>query len=536
MQIAVDAQIAIMIIVPLITGALMVWMVLRAKMAAVEKANVYKIDRLKEGIAEKEAFLEELKLQFSDLESRYRQAGASRNNIEKALAVAEHQTAIIPELKAALSEQRERQNHLQKELRDMSGALAQERERSARLNMVTQKLAQRDQIVDKLQKDLSSRDVEIKELSTRMEEERKQSEEKLSLLNNAKTTLSDQFRILAQEILDEKSKVFNEQSKTGLKNLLDPFRDQLREFKQKVNDIYINETRERASLKNEIENLRHLNQQINQEAMNLTRALKGDKKAQGSWGELILERVLEHSGLKKGVEYDAQGTFRDSDGHMLRPDVIVHLPEEKDVVIDSKVSLVAYERYVSSYDEAVQAKALSEHVRAIRSHIDGLSKKDYSGLRGIRSLDFVFLFMPIESAFVSAFKEDSNLFVYAFEKRIVVVTPSTLLATLRTIENIWRYEQQNRNAQAIVNRGRALYDKLRLFVESMEKLGKQIETAHGTYEEAMSRLVRGKGNVISQACRFPELGVTIKKELPRAVTDIAEIEGLIDDIADEETI
>lgn len=535
MQVPVDTQIAIMIAAPLITGALIAWIIMRARMAAAERENEYKINRLTEAVDEKELSLQELKIQLSDLDRRNGEVKGACNNLETALAVAEHEKSVIPELKAALSEQRERLDQLQKELRDMSGALAREKERSAQFNTVVQELSERDQTVDKLQEDLSNKNVEIRELSTRIKEERKQAEEKLSLLNEAKTALTNQFRILAQEILDEKGRVFSEQSKTGLKNLLDPFRDQLREFKQKVNDIYIDETKERASLKSEIENLRNLNQQISQEAMNLTRALKGDKKAQGSWGELILERVLEHSGLKKGVEYDAQATFRDADGHMLRPDVIVHLPEEKDVIIDSKVSLLAYERYVNSDDEDVQAKALSEHVRAVRKHIDSLSEKDYSGLRGIRSLDFVFLFMPIESAFVSAFKEAPNLFAYAFEKRIVVVTPSTLLATMRTIENIWRYERQNRNAQAIVNRGRALYDKLRLFVESMEKLGKQIETAHATYEEAMNRLVRGKGNVISQACRFPELGVTVKKEFPRAVTDIAEIEGLRDDIPDEET-
>jgi len=359
-----------------------------------------------------------------------------------------------------------------------------------------------------------------------MEEERKAAEEKLVLLNDAKTELTNQFQVLDQEILDQKGQVFSEQSKTGLKTLLDPFRDQLREFKQKVDDVYVHEAKERATLKKEVETLRDLNQRISQEAINLTRALKGDKKAQGSWGELILERVLEQSGLRKGVEYESQGSFRDSEGKLLRPDVIVHLPEEKDVVIDSKVSLLAYERYASTGDDSERVSALAEHVRAVKAHIDELSSKDYSGLKGLRSLDFVFMFMPIEAAFVAAFKEDENLFAYGFEKRIIVVTPSTLLATLKTIENIWRYERQNRNAQAIVSRARALYDKLRLFVESMEKLGKQLDTVHGTYEEAMNRLVRGKGNVISQASRFPELGVSVKKELPRMVTDIAEIEGL----------
>ena len=240
---------------------------------------------------------------------------------------------------------------------------------------------------------------------------------------------------------------------------------------------------------------------------------------------MILERVLEQSGLRKGVEYETQGGFRDADGRLLRPDVIVHLPEAKDIVIDSKVSLVAYEKYANTEADAGQTRYLNDHIRAVRAHIDGLSDKDYAAVKGIRSLDFVLMFMPIEAAFMAAFKGDEDLFSHAFERRIVVVTPTTLLATLKTIENIWRYERQNKSAQAIFARASAIYDKLRLFVDSMERLGKQIDTVQVTYEEAMKRLVRGKGNVISQASQFAALGVPIKKPIPPTVTEIAEIAG-----------
>jgi len=510
----------------LLAGLVIAWIIMRSQVASTRQEGDREIERLASDADEKDGAIRTLETELSESTAGIRRLESERNDLEKRLAVAEHDNETIPHLKEELAGRSVRETQLQQELRELSASLAQEKERTVHVKDITDKLAERELAIDALKEKMARQDARISEMNARMEEERKAAEEKLTLLNEAKSELTNQFQVLAQEILEQKGKVFSEQSKTGLKTLLDPFRDQLREFRQKVDDVYVHEAKERATLKKEVETLRDLNQRISQEAINLTRALKGDKKAQGSWGELILERVLEHSGLRKGREYESQGSFRDGEGKLLRPDVIVHLPEEKDVVIDAKVSLLAYERYASAEEESKRASALSEHVRAVKAHIDSLSRKDYSGLKGLRSLDVVFMFMPIEAAFVVAFKEDENLFAYAFEKRIIVVTPSTLLATLKTIENIWRYERQNRNAQAIVSRARALYDKLRLFVESMEKMGKQLDTVHGTYEDAMNRLVRGKGNVISQASRFPELGVSVKKELPRTVTDTAEIEGL----------
>ena len=460
-----------------------------------------------------------------DREAAVRAADEARFDLEKRLALAEQRNETIEELRREKAERQARFEALQRELQETASALSREAERASQLGALSEKLENREKAIEEIKGRLSNREAENRELSARMEEERKNMDEKLVLLETAKKELTNQFQVLAQEILEEKGKIFSEQSQVRLKTLLDPFRDQISEFKQKVETVYVDEARERASLKKEIETLRSLNQQISQEAINLTRALKGDKKAQGTWGELILERVLEQSGLRRGIEYEAQGGFRDVDGRLLKPDVIVHLPEEKDVVIDSKVSLIAYERYSTAETDEDKGAALAEHVKAVKSHIDRLSGKDYGTLKGLRSLDFVLLFMPIEAAFLSAFKADENLFSYAFEKRIVVVTPTTLLATLKTIENIWRYERQNKSAQEIVRRAGAIYDKLRLFVESMEKLGKQIDTVHGTYDEAMNRLVRGRGNVISQASRFPELGVSVKTAIPRTVTEIAEDEG-----------
>lgn len=395
-------------------------------------------------------------------------------------------------------------------------------------------LERREETIAALQERLAQKEGQIGQLRTGLEETRRQAEEKLALLQEARRELGDHFRLLAQEILDEKGKVFGQQSQTDLKRLLDPFRDQLSEFRRKVDDVYVHEAAQRAALKKEIETLRDLNRQMGQEAVNLTRALKGDKKAQGLWGELVLARVLEKSGLRDGIEYQSQGAFRDADGHLLRPDVVVYLPGERCVVVDAKVSLAAYTRYVDAESEPSRRDALADHVQAVRNHIESLSAKDYTALKGLRSLDYILMFMPIDAAFTAAFREDETLYTRAFERHIVVVTPSTLLATLKTIENIWRYERQNRSAQEIFARAGAIYEKLRLFLEAMERLGTQLATARGTYDEAMNRLTRGKGNVVSQLCRFADLGVATRKTLPSPLLEAAEPdEAPLDEAADD---
>ncbi|MFA6052651.1 MAG: DNA recombination protein RmuC [Methylobacter sp.] len=357
------------------------------------------------------------------------------------------------------------------------------------------------------------------ELQTRMDEQMKNAAEKLRLLQDAEVRLNTQFENLAGRIFDERSKQFTEHNKTSLDHIVTPLREQLGEFKQRIETVYDNENKDRISLREEIVSLRRDTAQMNQEALNLTRALKGDKKTQGNWGEMILEKVLEKSGLRKGIEYETQGAFRDEDNKLFKPDVIVRLPEDKDVIIDSKVSLLAYERYCSTEDDQERVTALKQHTDAVREHIKGLSGKDYSGLKGIRSLDFVLLFMPIEAAFIAAFQADERLFTDAFEHKIIVVTPTTLLATLRTIENIWRYERQNENARAIADKAGSLYDKICGFVEDLDKLGKQLSTVHATYDGVMNKLSQGRGNLINQASSFVELGVKVKKTFPKNITE-----------------
>ncbi len=376
-----------------------------------------------------------------------------------------------------------------------------------------------------LQQQFFNAKTENAQLQTRMEEQLKNTEEKLKLLLDAELRLNTQFENLAGKIFDDRSKQFTEHHKTSLDHIVTPLREQLGEFKQRIETVYDNENKDRISLREEIVSLRRDTAQMNQEALNLTRALKGDKKTQGNWGEMILETVLEKSGLRKGIEYETQGAFRDEDNRLFKPDVIVRLPEDKDVVIDSKVSLLAYERYCSAEDEQERILALKQHTEAVREHIKGLSNKDYSGLKGLRTLDFVLLFMPIEAAFIAAFQADERLFTDAFEHKIIVVTPTTLLATLRTIENIWRYERQNENARAIADKAGIVYDKIRGFVDDLDKLGKQLSTVHTTYDGVMNKLTQGNGNLIRQASSFVDLGVKVKKTLSKSITEQAGLDS-----------
>ena len=357
------------------------------------------------------------------------------------------------------------------------------------------------------------------QLHTRIEEQSKNATEKLLLIQESEAKLKTQFENLANKIFAERSQQFKDQNKSSLNEIVNPLKQQLDEFKKRIETVYDNENRDRISLREEIVSLRRDTSSMNKEALNLTRALKGDKKVQGNWGEMILEKVLEQSGLRKGTEYESQGSFRDQENKLFKPDVIVRLPENKDVVIDSKVSLLAYEHFSSTDNDEEREIALKQHIEAVRNHIKTLSNKDYSSLKGLRSLDFVLLFMPIESAFVEAFQADEKLFSDAFELKIIVVTPTTLLATLRTIENIWRYERQNENSRIIAEKAGTIYDKVRGLVEDLEKLGNQLSTLHKTYDGVMNKLTLGNGNLIRQTSSFLELGVKVKKTLPKSITE-----------------
>jgi len=385
-----------------------------------------------------------------------------------------------------------------------------------------QALKQNLQKIEDLSQKVNEQDIREAKLITLLKNERKHTADKLRLLEQARHELKLQFENLAGRIFDEKSSRFTELNSERLDSILQPFNKELLTLRQEINNIYQSDSRERLSLKNEIDNLRDLNQQINQEAINLTNALKNDTKAQGNWGELVLEQVLQRSGLRNGFEYETQLGFRTHDYHLQKPDVIVHLPENRDIIIDSKVSLVHWERYVNSESDGEKSDHLKQQVRAVHDHINTLSSKDYPGLSQIHCLDFVLMFMPIEAAFATVCQSDKGLLEAALKKNIIVVTPTTLLATLRTVENIWKFEQQSKSSVEIARRAGLMYDKFRGFLEEIEKIGKQLNNCRASYDSAVLKLAQGRGNLVSQAEQLRELGVQVKKELPKTITDISD--------------
>ncbi|NRA21849.1 MAG: DNA recombination protein RmuC [Oceanospirillaceae bacterium] len=358
---------------------------------------------------------------------------------------------------------------------------------------------------------------QITQLEVRLLSERKINEEKSQIFNQARDQLKQDFSLLANQIFEDKTSRFKQDSQESISQILNPLREQLGDFKRKVEDVYDKETRDRQALYQQIDHLKQLNQQMSQDTINLTQALKGNSKVQGNWGEVILERVLEDSGLRKGHEYEIQVSLT-AEGKRYQPDVIVRLPDEKDMIIDAKVSLTGYERYCSGAGDPGREEFLIEHVQSIRNHIRGLSQKAYEKLEGIRTLDFVLMFIPVEGAFMLALEHDQGLFRYAFQRNIIMVSPTTLLVTLRTVQNIWRFEQQNQNAQVIAKRGAELYDKFVNFVESMDDLGKHLDRAQSAYDESYKRLSTGKGNLVKQAVALSKLGVNGKKQLPSSLT------------------
>ncbi len=358
---------------------------------------------------------------------------------------------------------------------------------------------------------------EIAELKTRLEEQSKQNKESLKQLENTNSKMIVEFENLANKVLDTQSKKLSEQNKNNISQVLDPLRQQLGDFKKKVEDVYDKETKDRQSLFHEIKGLKELNSKISQDAINLTNALKGESKTRGNWGEVILERVLEASGLKKGREYDAQESYRSESGKLYFPDVIIHLPDDKDVVIDSKVSLNAYDKYFSAEDDISRQTALDEHIASIRLHIKELNAKSYDELIGVNSLDMVLMFVPIEPALILAFESDETLFHEAFSKGIFLVSPSTLTMNLQIIHNMWRYEYQNKNAQDIANRAGKLYDKFVGFVEALQDVGDKIDKAQESYQTASSRLISGKGSLVSQTEALKKLGAKTKKTIPETI-------------------
>lgn len=344
-------------------------------------------------------------------------------------------------------------------------------------------------------------------------------------MNDLGEKFTNQFKVLANEILEDKSKRFTEQNHHNLKLLLEPLGLDIKNFRQKVEEVYVNESKERFSLKNEIGKLYELNQKLSDDAKNLTKALKGDTKTQGDWGEMILESILEKAGLANGREYFKQETFRDDDGNLLKPDFVVALPDQRKIIIDSKVSLTAYEKFTTAEDSDTQKKYLKQHVDSVYSHIDLLSRKNYEHLISAGSLDFILMFVPIEAANYAANYHTPELWQYAYNKGIVIVSPSSLLSAVKLIADLWKRDKQSKHALEIAERCGLLYDKFASFIESLREVGVHLSRSQKSYTDAVNQLTDGRGNIISQFEKMKELGVKAKKELPETLVNKSITDG-----------
>lgn len=382
-----------------------------------------------------------------------------------------------------------------------------------------QRAETRDQL-DDLQAERDAQQAELRALSAahaaisaELGEQQKTHEQRLADLQGARDELRAQFAELAGKIFEEREQRFAEANHERLGQLLDPLKERIQSFEKRVEESYQNEARERFSLAKELERLQQLNQRLGDEATNLTRALQG-QKTQGNWGELILERVLEHAGLERGREYHTQVSLKSPDGQRFQPDVLIQLPGDKQVVVDAKVSLTAYQALTCAEDDGSRALALKQHVLSLRNHLKGLSLKDYQRLEGLQSLDFVLLFVPIEAAFAAALQADPELFQEAYARHIVIVSPTTLLATLRVIDSLWRQERQSQNAREIAERAGALYDKFAAFIQDLDEIGTRLQQLDKAFAGARNKLTDGRGNLVARAEQLKLLGARASKRLP----------------------
>lgn len=356
-------------------------------------------------------------------------------------------------------------------------------------------------------------------LEVKLDETIKATKEKFEFLENSKQNLKLEFEKLASDILELNKQKIDEQTKQNIESVIKPFGKEINDFKEQVNKLYFEESKDRNILKHEIDGLKNLSLRISEDANNLSKALKSQVKTQGIWGEMILKNVLEYSGLKEGAEYTSEVALKNDENKSYRPDVIINLPDNRHIIIDAKTSLVGYERYMSAGSEEERIIGAKEHLESIKSHIKFLSEKDYPKLLGINSLDFVFMFIPIESALILALESDSSLLKSSQDKKVFLVTPTTLISALKVVENIWQFQKRSKNAEDIAISATKLYDKFAVFVEVFEKIGNQLNTVQGSYDSAKKTLIDGRGNLVGQFEKLKEMGLTPSKSLPKVTED-----------------
>jgi DNA recombination protein RmuC len=437
-------------------------------------------------------------------------------SLQVELSAAKERALRVADLESQLTASSHALNAANERKAALTAELTAERENLVTLKIALQEAQSR---LEAKSQEAAALSVEVAQLRNTLEGERNTSQEKLSLLVEAKQSLTDQFKALANEILEEKSKRFTEQNQSNLGALLDPLKLKINEFQSKIEDNYIKEGKDRTALGEQVRQLMELNQHLSEDAKNLTHALKGSSKTQGSWGELVLERVLEASGLRKGHEYLVQTSHTREDGSRAQPDVIIQLPEGRSLVVDSKVSLTAYEEFAVTDNEGDRTAAVRRHLESVRGHIKGLSEKNYQALYSLKSLDFVLLFVPIEPAFMLAVTSHRDLFMDAYHRNVLLVSPSTLLFVVRTVAHLWRQEAQSRNAQEIAKRGADLYDKFVGFVADMDSLGNRLKQAQSDFDDAYGKLTSGRGNLVSQAQKLRQLGVKPNKSLEPSLVE-----------------
>ncbi len=472
----------------LLVGALLIWVVANQRTKAM-------IDKIQ---AEKQLEAQQLASSLQHLEEKYQ------------------------ELSQRSEQAHQNEHQWQEKYHQQQSRVSQLEQQISQLEQLERKLDEKDRESRHLQQLLKEEHGKCSELQARLESSQQELVEKVALLKEAKDQLKVEFQNIANKLFEDKSEKFTTQNKSNMEQILSPLREQLTDFKKRVEDVYDKESKERVSLLKEITLLKDINSRMSEDALKLTKALKGDTKIQGNWGEMVLERILETSGLRKGIEYETQVSLKGETGERRQPDVIVRLPENKDIVVDSKVSLVSWESYCSAEDDTEKDAALYSLLQSIKEHIKQLSRKDYAHLEGIRSLDFVLMFVPVEGAFLKVLELDTEFFADAFEKNIMLVSPSTLLVTLRTIQNIWRYEYQNRNALEIAKAAGGLHDQFVLFTESLEDVGNNIGKAQTAYETAHKRLVSGRGNLVNRTLKLEKMGAKAKKKLPTMLREAAD--------------
>ena len=507
----------------LVSGAIIVWLIARSRHRQALAEAAAAAMQVSTQLHIELSSLKERASRIPELEAKLHESVQGLNATNQRKATLESEVMRLPELESSQTRALEELDAssrvtatLREQVTKLTAELTADRDTLGELRL---ELRDTKSGLEAKVDEAAAQAVTLAELRNTLNNERSNSDEKLTLLLDAKEVLANQFKSLANDILEEKSKRFIEQNQANLGALLDPLKLKITEFQTKIEDTYVKEGNERSALGVELRQLKDLNQQLSEDAKNLTRALRGSSKAQGTWGEWILETVLDGSGLRKGHEYVVQSSHNREDGTRALPDVIIHLPEGRSLVIDSKVSLVAYEEFAVTENEAERTAAGKRHMESIKGHIKGLSGKNYQSLYSLNSLDFVLLFVPIEPAFMLAVASDRDLFMDAWNRNVLLVSPSTLLFVVRTVAHLWRQEAQSRNAQEIAKRGAELYDKFVGFVEDMNSLGTRLKQAQSDYDDAYGKLSTGRGNLVGQAQKLRQLGVKPSKSLAPALVD-----------------